>query len=59
MSIKKTLQSDAWQKALQEEAELGNEDALFILAYMERQGWILKTTHPLPPLMAEKPKTEV
>ena len=58
-SLKKTLQSDEWQQALEKEAELGNEDALVILEYMEKRGWILHNPHPLPPLMTEKPTEEI
>ena len=60
-SIKATLQSNEWQDFLDEEAEQGNDDALAILDYMQKRGWILKNPHPppKPALRAMKPKTEV
>lgn len=57
-SIKKTLQSDEWQDFLAQEAEDGNEDALVILDYMEKRGWVVNNPHPAPLLMTEKPTEE-
>lgn len=39
-SIKKTLQSEQWDRFLRSEAEAGNEDAIEILKWMKKNRWM-------------------
>ena len=59
MSIKKTLQSESWDRFLRQEAEQGNEDA--ILDWMKRNRWLKSQKHlpPRPFLQGKKPDIEV
>ena len=61
MSIKKTLQSESWDRFLRQEAEAGNEDAIEILKWMKKNRWLKSQKHlpPRPFLQSVKPKIEV
>ena len=62
MNIKRTLQG--WEETLTQEAKDGNDDAIAILDWMERNRWKKAQRH-LPPkpykpsLQSFKPKQEV
>ena len=60
-SLKKTLQSEQWDRFLRSEAEQGNEDAMEILKWMKKNRWLKSQKHlsPKPDLRLFKPKTEV
>ena len=60
MSIKKTLQSEEWDRFLRQEAQDGNEDAIAIIDWMKRNRWLKSQKHlPPRPFLQVKPKTEV
>ena len=61
MSIKKTLQSEAWDRFLRQEAEQGNEDAIAILDWLKKNRWLKSQRHlrPRPFLQGVKPNIEV
>ena len=61
MSIKKTLQSEEWERFLRQGAEAGNEDAIAILDRMKDNRWLKSQRHlpPKPFLQGKKPPIEV
>lgn len=47
-SIKKTLQSESWDRFLRQEAQEGNSDAIEILKWRKKNRWLKSQKH-LPP----------